>query len=522
MLKLSKFKNIIIGLICILFITTGVMASPTENTKIYNKRLQNSWLGSALTKYLSINSNTWGTGVYTDYQNGSIYIGSSVGEAYIVLGLIRNKWRNMGAQDSFLGYPVTDETATPDSIGRFNHFQGGSIYYHPDTGTYEVHGAIRDKWASMGWEKSFLGYPITDETATPDGIGRFNHFQGGSIYYHPGSGAHVVYGLIRDKWASLGWETSDLGYPISDELAAANGGRYSEFQGGRIYYHPTYGTHVVKGKIYINWADKGAEGGTYGYPISDPYQVKVGTLLGIFPVYETRQDFQYGTISVKQTLTENRIDLRGEINRRGIAIRYQGPRGTCSVFAMNFLLEYQYTGLFGASHYNDLSEEFLNHMTNKANNKTDDGDFFSCIAKGYETYGCIQENLWTYQPSVTYNYADWDKKVTQAMLDQGKFMIAGGMKLKGRFIKDLDGTVGLTDDQFNQIISSLNRLIPVALGRGHSMPIVGYEYNKTYPGGGFFVLRNSYGIETGDDGYMTEDFENVKKTANDVYVYERP
>jgi uncharacterized protein with LGFP repeats len=46
--------------------------------------------------------------------------------------------------------PLTDESPTPDGIGRFNHFQGGSIYWTPGIGAHEVHGAIRDKWASMG------------------------------------------------------------------------------------------------------------------------------------------------------------------------------------------------------------------------------------------------------------------------------------------------------------------------------------------------------------------------------------
>ena len=45
----------------------------------------------------------------------------------------------------FLHYPVTDETGTPDGVGRFNHFEGGSIYWTPGTGAKEVHGAIRDQ-----------------------------------------------------------------------------------------------------------------------------------------------------------------------------------------------------------------------------------------------------------------------------------------------------------------------------------------------------------------------------------------
>ena len=86
-------------------------------------------------------------------------------------------------------------------------------------GAYEVHGAIRDKYLALGAEASILGYPRTDESGTPDGVGRFNHFQGGSIYWTPGTSAHEVHGLIRGLWSSLGWETNpQLGYPVSDEL----------------------------------------------------------------------------------------------------------------------------------------------------------------------------------------------------------------------------------------------------------------------------------------------------------------
>jgi hypothetical protein len=58
-------------------------------------------------------------------------------------------------------------------------------------------GPVRDKWAELGWEQSFLGYPLTDEMPTPDGIGRYNHFSGGSIYWHPDTGAHEVPGAIQ-------------------------------------------------------------------------------------------------------------------------------------------------------------------------------------------------------------------------------------------------------------------------------------------------------------------------------------
>jgi uncharacterized protein with LGFP repeats len=169
-------------------------------------------------------------------------------DAHEVHGWIREKWAELGGEAGFLGAPVTDETGTPDGIGRYNHFQGGSIYCTPDTGAHEVHGEIRNKWMELGWERSFLGYPLTDETTTPDGIGRYNHFQGGSIYWTPETGAHEIHGEIRNKWAELGWERSALGYPLTDETPTPDGvGRLNDFQRGSIRWHPDTGAQEVYG-----------------------------------------------------------------------------------------------------------------------------------------------------------------------------------------------------------------------------------------------------------------------------------
>ena len=96
---------------------------------------------------------------------------------------IECKWDSLGREKGFLGQPTTGELVVPDRTGRYMHFAGGSIYWSRKSDAHEVHGDIRGKWADLGWERSFLGFPVTDETGTPDGVGRFNHFQGGSIYW---------------------------------------------------------------------------------------------------------------------------------------------------------------------------------------------------------------------------------------------------------------------------------------------------------------------------------------------------
>jgi hypothetical protein len=117
---------------------------------------------------------------------------------------------------------------------------GGRMYTTP-TGRFEVYGAILKKYLALGGPRSFLGLPTTNETGTPDGVGRFNHFRGGSIYWTPQTGAHEVHGMIRDRWAQLGWEKSYLGYPVSDEERFDQGGRVSLFQGGQLYWWPDTG-----------------------------------------------------------------------------------------------------------------------------------------------------------------------------------------------------------------------------------------------------------------------------------------
>ncbi len=108
----------------------------------------------------------------------------------MVIGAIREKWLQLGGSQSFLGEPLTEELTCPDGIGRYNQFQGGFIYWTPATGAHEVHGDILAKWASLppGYERSFLGYPVTDEMGFPEG-GKVSVFERGAIYWWPDVGA---------------------------------------------------------------------------------------------------------------------------------------------------------------------------------------------------------------------------------------------------------------------------------------------------------------------------------------------
>jgi hypothetical protein len=167
-----------------------------------------------------------------------------------VLGAILDKWAEAKWGAGPLGFPTSNEMPTFDGIGRYSNFDRGTISYHPETGAHIVEGMIAARWQQLGREE--FGYPLTDEMKTPDWRGRYNHFRQvhlpgkpeASIYWTAETGAHEVYGAIRTKWAEMGWEKSYLGYPTVRE-EDYNGGRIQQFQGGSLFWTPENGVVVI-------------------------------------------------------------------------------------------------------------------------------------------------------------------------------------------------------------------------------------------------------------------------------------
>lgn len=202
-----------------------------------------------------------------------------------VRGAIAQRYVALGGPDGFLGAPVTPERPTPRKPGAYNHFQGGSIYWSPGTGAWEVHGAIRDRWAALGWENGFLGFPLTNENRLRGGA--FSRFQGGHVYWSPATGAAEVHGEIFRAWAATGHENGRLGYPTTDERRTPNRrGAYNHFQRGSVYWSPGTGAHVVEGAIREVWARAGWEQSCLGFPTSGERDTVVGGVRGRVSEFE--------------------------------------------------------------------------------------------------------------------------------------------------------------------------------------------------------------------------------------------
>ncbi|PFG56806.1 short repeat uncharacterized protein predicted to be involved in signal transduction [Amycolatopsis sulphurea] len=150
------------------------------------------------------------------------------------------RWKNDDALRAKLGAPVAPEVY--DAFGggvRYRDYAGGRMYWSAATGAHAVTGAALEKYQSAGEYRWKL--PTIDTTPTPNVEGSFTHVQnGGSIYWSPATGAHLIYGAIGDHYARLGWERSYLGFPTSDEIQAGNL-RRNTFQHGVIDHDPATG-----------------------------------------------------------------------------------------------------------------------------------------------------------------------------------------------------------------------------------------------------------------------------------------
>ena len=157
-----------------------------------------------------------------------------------VCGAIRDKYNQMGGPTSFLLFPKSNELTNPGNTGKRSEFIGGNIYWSAATDAHPVAHDFLTKWGDHGYETGFMKYPTTDEIVLTGG--RRQEFQGASIYWSQINGAHSVQGKIREKWLALGGSSGSLGFPTSDEVVLPDGqGRMNHFEHGSIYWHPSTG-----------------------------------------------------------------------------------------------------------------------------------------------------------------------------------------------------------------------------------------------------------------------------------------
>lgn len=215
-----------------------------------------------------------------------------------------------------LGDSQTEAIKTRSGNGCLRHYEKGIIFYSSDTNAHIImRGPILDKYLRMGGPESFLGFPVKDQTSAyqsryDSGFrrklagrrfysghndskyvrkGQYVNFESGSIYWQPDTKAHEVHGSIRKRWLETGGVFT-AGFPKTDELNAREDGKYSEFQHGAILWSADTGSHPVSGLFLEKFARHGIDRGpmSFGYPKTDVHRTPKGRLM----VFEKRTMFK--------------------------------------------------------------------------------------------------------------------------------------------------------------------------------------------------------------------------------------
>jgi hypothetical protein len=185
-------------------------------------------------------------------------------------------------------------------------------------------------------------------------------------------------------------------------------------------------------------------------------------------------------------------------------VRNQQGRGTCVAHACAAAREY----LLGpASPTGDLSEQFLYWACKQRDGVPGEGTWIKVAMAVLRDQGVCEEAVWPYNPNKIPGNEGQGPPPANAAPEAAAYRIAKGDLVEPRWVDELkkalaDGKpVAFAVPVYNYwmtepIRSSGDIRMPLstdkALG-GHAMCMVGYQDDAEVPGGGYFMVRNSWG-----------------------------
>ena len=214
-------------------------------------------------------------------------------------------------------------------------------------------------------------------------------------------------------------------------------------------------------------------------------------------------------------------------------IRNQGPRGTCVAFALTALNEYicRRRGLV-----RDLSEQHLYYET-----KLIDGSPALCgtwQSKGVIALlnrGQCREVVWPYNPSLPCNNhgprpaaarADGLNYRLRTLAVPTRSVLAYKTNMSRQRMVTLSFPVYRS--WYQSAATRISGRITMRVGNepaigGHAVCLVGYQDTPTSPGGGFFIVRNSWGLTWAASspygrGYGTSPYAYITNDAYEAYT----
>jgi hypothetical protein len=240
-----------------------------------------------------------------------------------------------------------------------------------------------------------------------------------------------------------------------------------------------------------------------------PEEQPMGLLLEEEPRIVTYEELLYQQPEYVDMSTTNLIP---QLN----PVRDQGQRGTCAAFSGTAFLEFELS-------QRDLSEQYFFYACKQRDGSPySDGTTMTAVRDAIKYDGACYEETWPYNPYPTSDPAQgpapagaaaeaknfvypsvqyWSYKPTISTLKSkldNEHIISFGVPVYNSWYSSPETkrtgviTMPLSNDQ---------------LVGGHAMDIVGYVDNANYAGGGYFLIRNSWGTDwayesiTGYAGY---------------------
>ena len=242
----------------------------------------NGWIGAATS---GVQASAKG-GVFQRFEHGVGYWSPATGAQFVGEPVL-SAWGAYGYQTGSMGYPRSGGVV---GVGGSRHqiFEGGIAYWRPGGRVSFIHGSILNAWAASGWERSWLGLPTSNETASTKG-GVFQRFERGVAYWSPATGAQFVGEPVLSAWGAYGYQTGSMGYPRSGGVVGVGGSRHQIFEGGIAYWRPGGRVSFIHGSILNAWAASGWEHSKVGLPTGRAVRQADGTMT---------QAFEKGSISV--------------------------------------------------------------------------------------------------------------------------------------------------------------------------------------------------------------------------------
>lgn len=208
------------------------------------------------------------------------------------------------------------------------------------------------------------------------------------------------------------------------------------------------------------------------------------------------------------------VDLRAKLP----AVRNQGNRGTCVAHAAAAVREF----LTGASSTGaDLSEQFLYWACKQRDGHPSDfGTWIKVAMAVLQDTGVCPEPVWSYNRAVIVNNEGQGPPPANAQTQAAPFKVISTKKLEARWLQGLKEA--LADGQPVAFSVSIFQSwqspwtfrngdirLPLPgeknLG-GHAMVMAGYADDDDVPGGGYFIVRNSWGELFGQQGKVAPGY----------------